>query len=67
MLPPARNNGDWPPRTILLISQIFVDPQLTPEALDKAAEVLEKLGEKEKADNLREQLKTRYPTYKRKE
>ncbi|MEI6535132.1 MAG: tetratricopeptide repeat protein [Verrucomicrobiaceae bacterium] len=50
----------------VVVSQIFVDPQITPEALDKSARVLDKLGEKDKADNLRKQLAGKYPNYKMK-
>jgi len=49
------------------VSQIFVHPQITPQALDKAADVLEKLGEKQKADSLRKMLAHDYPKYKSKD
>ena len=45
-------------------SQMFVDPVITPEALAKAANALEKAGETAKAEELRKQLRERYPTYK---
>lgn len=48
----------------VVVSQIFVDPQITPEALDKSAKVLSKLGEKDKADSLSKQLASKYPNYK---
>jgi tetratricopeptide (TPR) repeat protein len=51
----------------IVISQFFVDPEITPEAASKAARVLEKLGEIDKANALREQLKAKYPEYKLKE
>ncbi|HSJ03618.1 MAG TPA: hypothetical protein VK956_14245, partial [Verrucomicrobium sp.] len=47
----------------VVVSQVFVDPLITPEAAHKAAEALEKLGQKDKADALREQLRTKYPNY----
>lgn len=47
----------------VVVSQIFVDPEITPEAADKAARALEKIGEKAKADALRKQLKAKYPAY----
>jgi len=50
----------------VVVSQIFVDPAITPEALDKAAEILEKLGEKDKAESLRKMLEQKYPNYQRK-
>jgi hypothetical protein len=43
-----------------------VDPAITPEALDKSAEILEKLGEKDKAESLRKMLGSKYPNYKKK-
>lgn len=43
-------------------SQFLDDPEITPEALEKSAKVLDKLGETEKAEKAREQMK-RYPDY----
>lgn len=51
----------------VVISQIFVDPEITPEALTKASLVLEKLGDQTKADALRKQLASKYPSYKSKQ
>lgn len=45
-------------------SQIFVDPQITPEALFKAARALDRAGETPKAEELLKQLKARYPDYR---
>ena len=45
-------------------SQIFVDPQITPEALFKAARALNRAGEASKAEELLKQLKSRYPEYR---
>jgi TolA-binding protein len=45
-------------------SQIFVDPQITPEALFKAARALERAGQADKAADFRKQLKERYPEYR---
>jgi TolA-binding protein len=42
---------------------MFVDPEITPEALHKAAIALEKTGQRDKARLLRSQLKERYPNY----
>ncbi len=50
----------------VVVSQIFVDPEITPEAAYKAANALEKIGEKAKAENLRKQLASKYPSYKAK-
>jgi TolA-binding protein len=48
----------------VVISQIFVDPEITPEAAEKAAKALDKLGDKKKADALRSQLASKYPNFK---
>ncbi len=48
----------------VVVSQIFVDPAITPEALYKAVRVLEKLGAKDNADLLRRTLENKYPGYK---
>jgi len=48
-------------------SQIFEDPDITPEALHKAALVLEKAGDAAKAKLMKEQLKQRYPKYEPKQ
>ena len=45
-------------------SQILEDDVVTPEALDKAASALDRIGDKEKAAAMREQLKTKFPKYK---
>lgn len=45
-------------------SQIFVDPQITPEALFKAARALDRAGETNKAEELLKQLKAKYPEYR---
>ena len=50
----------------VVISQIFVDPEITPEALSKAVAVLEKMGDAAKAEALRKQLTSKYPDYKSK-
>jgi TolA-binding protein len=47
----------------VVVSQIFVDPAITPEALFKAIRVLEKIGDKAKAEKLRNQLNSKYPNY----
>ncbi|WP_395740487.1 tetratricopeptide repeat protein [Prosthecobacter sp.] len=44
-------------------SQVFEDPDVTPEALYKAAQVLEKAGDAAKAKQMMDQLKQRYPKY----
>ena len=44
-------------------SQVLKDDLVTPQALYKAASALERLGEKDKAELLRTQLKREYPAY----
>lgn len=51
----------------IVISQFMVDPEITPEAAYKAIQVLDKIGEKEKAEALRAELKLKYPNYRPKE
>lgn len=48
-------------------SQIFDDPEITPQALDLAVRALDRSGDPDKADELRAQLKKKYPNYKPKE
>ena len=45
-------------------SQILDDESVTPEALDKAASALDRIGDKDRAATMREQLKSKYPNYK---
>jgi TolA-binding protein len=45
-------------------SQVIKDDYVTPLALDKAAQALERLGDRAKADELRAQLKKEYPNFK---
>ena len=44
-------------------SQFFDDPDVTPNALYKAAKVLEKAGDSAKAKQMMQQLQQRYPKY----
>ncbi|MEN3943876.1 tetratricopeptide repeat protein [Prosthecobacter sp. SYSU 5D2] len=44
-------------------AQFFDDNELTPEAMDKAAQALEKAGQAEKAAEFRKLLKEKYPGY----
>jgi TolA-binding protein len=48
----------------VVVSQFYVHPDITPEAAYKAVKALDKIGEKEKAEALRKQLKSKYPNYK---
>ncbi len=45
-------------------SQVLDDEVVTPEALNKAAAALDRIGDKDKAAAMREQLKTKFPNYK---
>ncbi len=45
-------------------SQVIKDDYVTPLALDKAAQALERLGDKTQADAMRTQLKKEYPNFK---
>ena len=51
----------------VVVSQTFVDPELTPAALEKLIEILEKMGDHLKADSFRSQLQSKYPDYKSKD
>ncbi len=44
-------------------SQFYEDPEVMPDALFKAAKVLEKAGDAAQAEQLRQQLQQRYPKY----
>ena len=50
-------------REYLVVSQIFMDPDVTPIALSKAINAYLSLGKKEQAEKLREQLRTAFPDY----
>ncbi|MEX2580957.1 MAG: tetratricopeptide repeat protein [Verrucomicrobiales bacterium] len=58
-------NGDLEEaaREYLVVSQIFMDPEVTPKALTKAINAYGSLGNKEKAAELREELRTKFPDY----
>lgn len=48
----------------VVVSQIFVDPEITPESALKAADTMEKVGESAKASAYREQVRSKYPRFK---
>ena len=50
-------------RDYLVVSQIFYDPDVTPKALAKAAEAYKSLGNHDKADQLQEELSSKFPDY----
>jgi TolA-binding protein len=47
----------------LVPAQFFIDAEVTPEALDKAARALDATGQQAKADEFRRSLKEKYPKY----
>ncbi len=59
----AQNDYDDAARLYLVVSQIFVDPLITPLALQKASSAYEKAGQNEKAKQLQGKLKEKYPSY----
>jgi len=61
----AQKNYEEALKKYIVPSQTFDDPQITPEAISKSADALEKLGKKVKAASLRKELKAKYPNYKR--
>ncbi len=48
-------------------SQFYEDPEVTPDALYKAAKVLQKAGDEAQAKEMMQQLKKRYPKYQPKD
>ena len=48
-------------RYYMSVGILFDDPVLVPEALNKAATLLDKLGRAEEAKAMREELRARYP------
>lgn len=51
-------------REYLVVSQIFIDDEITPVALQKAAKAYREAGETAKADQLETQLKSSFPDFK---
>lgn len=50
-------------REYLVVSQIFVDPEITPAALSKAAKAFRQAGDEAQAGKLEQQLKQDFPDY----
>ena len=48
-------------RYYISVSILFDDPVLVPDAMNKAAALLDKLNRGEEANAMRDELKTRYP------
>ncbi|MEQ1841324.1 MAG: hypothetical protein ABL994_13020, partial [Verrucomicrobiales bacterium] len=59
----ANGNLEEAARDYLVVSQIFMDPEVTPKALTKAINAYRSLGDQEKAQNLTQQLSASYPNY----
>lgn len=59
----ANGNLEEAARDYLVVSQIFMDPEVTPKALTKAINAYRSLGDQEKAQNLTQQLSASYPDY----
>lgn len=47
----------------LVVSQFFVDPEITPESAWKAADMFERTDDEKQAVAMRKQLKTKYPDF----
>jgi len=52
-------------KEFVVVSQIFMDPEITPKALDKAANAYRSLGNQAKAQEYEEQLAATYPNYQK--
>jgi len=50
-------------REYLVVSQIFMDPEITPKALTKAINAYRSLGNQTKAQELAQELSSAYPNY----
>lgn len=62
----ATANGDLKEaaREYLVVSQIFMDPEVTPRALTKAVRTYQSLGDRAKAQELQQQLTRQFPEYR---
>lgn len=59
----AKGDHESAARLYLIVSQLFVDPLITPLALHKASLAYEKSGQAEKAKQLKVELKGKYPAF----
>lgn len=50
-------------KSYLVVSKIFMDPEITPKALAKAIQAYRSLGDQEKAQELAQELSATYPDY----
>ena len=60
----ANGNLEEAAKEYLVVSQIFMDPEITPKALTKAINAYRTLGNQEKATELTQELGAGYPDYK---
>ncbi|MDF1825998.1 MAG: tetratricopeptide repeat protein [Verrucomicrobiales bacterium] len=59
----ANGNLEEAAREYLVVSQIFTDPEVTPKALAKAINAYQSLGNRDKAQELQNELSNQFPTY----
>jgi len=59
----ANGNLDEAAKSYLVVSQIFMDPEITPKALTKAINAYRSLGNQAKAQELTQELSAAYPNY----
>jgi TolA-binding protein len=60
----ANGNLEEAAKEYLVVSQIFMDPEITPKALTKAINAYRTLGNQEKATELTQELGAGYPDYR---
>ncbi len=60
----AEGNLEEAAREYLVVSQIFSDPEVTPKALSKAINAYQSLGNRDKAQELQNELSSQFPAYK---
>lgn len=61
----SEGNLEEAAREYLVVSQIFSDPEVTPKALAKAINAYQSLGNREKAQELQDELTAQFPGYKK--
>lgn len=59
----ANGNLEEAAKEYLVVSQIFMDPEITPKALTKAINAYRTLGNQARAQELTQELSTGYPNY----
>lgn len=59
----ANGNLEEAAREYLVVSQIFTDPEVTPKALSKAINAYQSLGNRDKAQELQNELSSQFPGY----